>query len=395
VLEDTSLVQLDSVAQTLTGKKVGTTKLTIHVEGFDPSSWTITVIPPGIALAPDRLALSREERQALAANMVDDGGRSVAPLTDGQWRSSDPAVVTVSPKGEVQGVGLGRAYVSVSGPGERTDTAEVFVVGDLLVSSDRGGRPGIYQLSLAHPDSLVPLVADTVIYQIAAYSPDRTRIALASARDRRLTVSVMEAGGHQSPRAVLRLVGSKPALAWMPDGQHLVFAVGDKRRVTLGMLDLDKTTWDTLLVVEDTLSPSVSADGTIVYARGDKNRADIYALKPPSRAVTRLTNTPYFKSDPRWLPGGDILFLMDDGREKTRYQIVRFNPKSGTQTVVVRSQEPILAFSVARDGRSLAYTIKEKNKRKPSSLFVSPTEPGGRARTILLRPGETVTALSY
>jgi Tol biopolymer transport system component len=181
----------------------------------------------------------------------------------------------------------------------------------------------------------------------------------------------------------------------MPDGQHLVFAGGDKRRTTLGLLDLRTASWDTLTVVEDGLSPSVSADGTIVYARGDKNRSDLYTLKPPSKAVSRLTNTPYYKSDPRWLPSGEILFLMEDDREKARYQIVRFNPKTGRQVIVTRSQDPILAFSVARDGRSMAYTIKDRNKRKPSSLFIGPTEQGGRIRTVLLRPGETVSSLSY
>jgi hypothetical protein len=50
---------------------------------------------------------------------------------------------------------------------------------------------------------------------------------------------------------------------------------------------------------------------------------------------------------------------------------------------------------VSRDGRSMAYTVKEKNKGKPSSLFVAAPEIGGRLRTILLRPGETVAALSY
>ena len=395
VVADTSVVQLDTAAQTLTGKKVGTTRLTIQVSGFEPAAWTITVIPPGIALAPDRLALSRGERQTLAANMVDNAGQSVAPLTQGQWGSSDPAVVRVGLNGEIQGGTLGRASVWVKGPGERTDTAEVFVVGDLLVSSNRGGQPAIYQLSLANPDSLVPLIADTGSTLIAAYSTDRTRIAVAAVQEKRLAISVMEAaGGQQRPNTILRLAGSKPALAWMPDGQHLVFGVGDKNRATLGMLDLNKGSWDTLAVVEDTLSPSVSGNGTIIYARGDDNRTDLYTIKPPSKVVNRLTNTPFRKSNPRWLPDGDVLFLMEDGREKMRFQIVRFNPKTGTQVVLVRSKEPILTLAVARDGHSMAYTVKEKDKRKPSSLFVAATEVGGRVRTILLRPGETVAALS-
>jgi len=181
----------------------------------------------------------------------------------------------------------------------------------------------------------------------------------------------------------------------MPDGRHLVYAIGDKRNMAMGLLDLDRLSWDTLAVLEGNLSPNVSADGVIAYVQGDKNRSDIYTLKPPSRTAVRLTNTPYRKWNPVWLPGGDLIYLTEDGSQKERYQVVRYSPKTGAQTMEFRSEQPIYSIAISRDGKRLAYTAKGKEKRKPIILAVKDIGPGGQAREIRLRPEEKVSAPSF
>ena len=394
-VKDPTIVAVDTAAQTLTGTKVGTTQLTVQIEGFKTGTWAVNVTPPAIALAMDRLALSLGEQRRLIANMVDTSGRTIAPLDGGQWQSSGRDVVAVSQTGELQAGKLGRGTVVITGPAGKSDTVEVFVVADLLLTTQHDGKPrGLYQISLARPDSLVPLAADSLPPLTAAYSADRTQIAYATASERSVSTTVMEADG-QGARTILRMPGQKAALAWMPDGQRLVFAIGDKKRSTMGLLDVGAATWDTLMVVSGEPSPAVSASGTIAYVQGDENRSDIYTLKPPSRTVTRLTNTPYPKWSPQWLPDGDILFVTDDKRQKERFQIVRFSPKTSSQTPVVRSQQPLLTVAVSRDGRRIAYTVKGKDKRKPTPLFVRDIGPGSQPREIVLRPEEGVTALGF
>jgi hypothetical protein len=396
VVGDRSVIAFDTAGQTISGLAVGTTRLTLRVEGFKPYTWTVSVIPPGIALDRDRLGLSMGSRQTLVANMVDASGRSVAPLRKGDWRSSDPGVATVNLAGEVEAKTVGRALISIAGPGGRSDTTEVFVGGDLLVTSNLGGkRPGIYLVSLARPDSLLPFLADSAAYLGAVYSPDRTRIAFATGREKSVAVWVTEADPMSTPRLVLRMPGSTASLAWMPDGGRLVFAVGMKEKATLGLLDLNAVSWDTLARVEGDPTPDVARDGTIAYAAGDKNRSDIYIIARGSKVVTRLTNSPIRKWSPRWLPDGDILFLVEDSREQERFRIIRYSPKTGNQAPLVKSKLPILSLAVAPDGGSIAYLAKGTKKNLPSSVVIRDLDPRGTVRELGLRPGETVTALSF
>jgi dipeptidyl aminopeptidase/acylaminoacyl peptidase len=327
--------------------------------------------------------------------MLDASGRRIAPLRKGGWHSSEPDIAAVSPTGEVQAKAFGRTLISIVGPGGRGDTTEVFVGGDLLVTSNRGGkRPGIYQVSLAQPDSLFPLLADSAVYLGAVYSVDRTRIAFATAREKSVALWVTEADASGTPQLVLRMPGSTASLVWMPDGRRLVFAIGTKDRSTLGLLDLSAVSWDTLGRVEGDPTPDVARDGTIAYASGDKNRSDIYLIKAGGKVASRLTNTPVRKWSPRWLPDGDLLFLVEDTREQERFRIIRYNPKTGNQAPLIRSKLPILSLTVAPDGGSIAYLAREA-KKKPFSVLIRSLDPGGPVRRLGLRSGETVSALSF
>jgi hypothetical protein len=395
-VSDTSIIGFDTTSQTISGRSVGSARLSLQVEGFKPSTWLVSVIPPGVALDRDRLGLSKGSHQTIAANMVDASGKSVAPLTRGDWRSSDPGAATVGPTGQVEAKNFGRTLISVVGPAGRTDTAVVFVVGDLLVTSARGDKPSaIYQVSLGQPDSLVPLLADTVSYLGAAYSPDRTQIAFGALRGKSVALYVTEADGKGSPRVLLRLPGSMSSLAWMPDGRRIVFAVGNKDRATMGMLDLNSTTWDTLGTVNGDPSPDVAPDGSIAYIGGDKKHPDVYLIKPGSKTATRVTNTPAKKSSPRWLADGDLLFVAEDSREAEHFKVVRYSPETGNQASLLKSKAPILSLTVSPDGNTIAYLVKGASKKTPVSVLVRGLDAASLPRQLGVRPDDRVTALSF
>jgi Tol biopolymer transport system component len=284
----------------------------------------------------------------------------------------------------------------VTGPAGRSDTAEIFVVADLLVASNRAGaRPGIYQISLAQLDDLIPLLVDSATYVGAAYSPDRTQIAFSSVRNKSLGIHIMGADGRRPARQVLRAIGSKTALAWIPDGRRLVFTIGDKRATAIGRLDLRTNSWDTVTVVAGEPSPDVSGAGKIVYAAGEKNSSYVYTIGLEGRTPVRLPNTAGRELSPRWLPTGDLLFITEGDRKGGRFRIVRYEPRTGAQTPLVASEAPILSLAVSRDGATMAYIKKGPNGRSPSALFVQGTAPGSTAREVPLRPGEAITALSF
>ena len=78
-----------------------------------------------------------------------------------EWASDKPA--TVDPLGYRRGER--RESGARDGSRDRTlgqrSTADVYVLSDLLVTSNRGGTPGIYQARSAGPDSLVAFLADS------------------------------------------------------------------------------------------------------------------------------------------------------------------------------------------------------------------------------------------
>lgn len=393
---DSTVARFDTLSFALAGKRVGSTRLALGMEGFEEMRWMIQVVPARITLNPSRIALSRGKRQLLAASMLDQRGKVVAPLEAATWRTSDSTVAAVGASGEVQARGLGRSLVSVTGPGGKSDTAEVFVVADLLVASSRAGqRLGIYQIDLAEPDRFVPLLVDAASNLGAVYSPDRTRIAFASLRDSSLGLYVMDAAGQQPPRRVVHALGSETALAWMPDGRRLVFTVPGKRLTTIGLLDLDSSSWDTLGMVAGNPSPDVSANGTIAYAAGEKNHADLFTIGPRGGPPVRVTNTPGEKLSPRWLPNGDLLFLAEGKTKNERFQLVRQDLKTGVQTTLAVSERPIFAVAVSRDGATMAYVTKGPDKRSPHALFVQRTAPGSTPREVKLQPGEQIAALAF
>src|SRR5207244_7519017 len=99
----------------------------------------------------------------------------------------------VSSPGGLTGVTPGHATVSATAPWGKAATAEVFVAGDLLVSSNRSGVLGIYQLRTSAPDTLYPLLVDSASNRQAVLSPDRTRVALSSERRGSYDLYVMDA----------------------------------------------------------------------------------------------------------------------------------------------------------------------------------------------------------
>lgn len=100
----------------VTGRKKGTTKITATFGGLIASK-TITVKDPGAsALTIDTPSGHPEVKQGqklpLRATVTLDGGKAQAVTNKTRWVSSDPAVATVSPTGEVTGMKGGTAVIT-------------------------------------------------------------------------------------------------------------------------------------------------------------------------------------------------------------------------------------------------------------------------------------------
>ena len=115
----------------------------------------------------------------------------------------------------------------MTAPWGGSDSADVYVLSDLLLASTRDGRPGIYQVRSSTPDTMTPLLVDSAANIQAVASPDRTRIAFSSNRAGSFDLWVMDADGR-NPHRLTTDPGIEGEPAWTPDGTRIIYTTSPK-----------------------------------------------------------------------------------------------------------------------------------------------------------------------
>jgi hypothetical protein len=162
------------------------------------------------------------ERDSLRPVLLDENGKPQGAPSELTWASSAPQVLQVSGPGVIDGLRPGRSTVTAAAPWGKTATADVFVVADLFVSSNRSGEPGIYQLRSGVTDTLRAVLTDSFANIQPALSPDRTRIAFSSDREGSYDLYLTDADGSNLQRLTTD-PGREGEPVWTPDGTRLVY----------------------------------------------------------------------------------------------------------------------------------------------------------------------------
>jgi hypothetical protein len=388
---DTTVASFAVESRTLTARKRGTTTLTAHLEGVAPVVWTVTVAPIDVAIDRARLALSVGDRVQLAARLLDPSG-AVVPGVSGPitWSSTRPSVASVS-NGAISAASLGHTMVRASTPYGSADSVEVYVNGDLLISSDRAARGGvgIYAVRLAEPGVFVPVLADTGTNLGAAYSPDRTRIAFSSNRSGTFDIWLMDADGTQLTQ-LTGGSGDETEPVWTPDGTRIVYTSSVGGQTQIASIGVDGSGPAQLTdTTGGNVSPAVSPDGRIIaFASGRAGNYEIYEMAIDGSEVRRITATPQRELAPHFFSNGDLLYASD--RPKGGSQIIR--QSGANRTVLAETNDAVLALALSGDGRRYLYLAGQQVERGGSqteyrviSQLIGGSAP---AITIPLAPGE-------
>jgi Tol biopolymer transport system component len=371
------------------------------VRGFEPVIWTIRVISGVLGLERSRLGLTVGDHATLNAALLDETGKPTGHAPpDLRWSSDRPQVAAVGPDGLVQALTPGHALLTVTAPWGKSDTADVYAVGDLLVSSNRSGGVRIYQLRLVAPDTLYPVLVDGSVNLQAVYSPDRTRIAFSSNRQGSFDLYLMDADGRNL-RQLTSDPGNEGEPAWTPDGTRLVYTAtargGPPQLFTIGVDGADQRPLTS--GGGGNSSPDVSADGRrVLFVSSRDGNAEIYQLTLQSGEQQRLTRSPARESNPRFLPNGDVLYVEGGGSRSKGSRILRLHP-GGTGTVITETKEPIASLDVSADGERLVFVagrLTDPAKGKAQfTLAVHRMTPGSAPAPVPLRPGEQVLSPSF
>ncbi|HWB41324.1 MAG TPA: LpqB family beta-propeller domain-containing protein [Gemmatimonadales bacterium] len=396
---DTAIVGYDAAKGELAGRAVGTTSLTARLHGFDPVVWTVEVIPGTLGLDRQRLGIGIGERDSLRAVLLDEAGKPAGAPSGLDWRSSDAQVLQVSAGGVIDGLRPGRAVVTVTAPWGKSVAADVFVVADLFLASNRGGAVGLYQLRSTVPDTLRPVLADSSGNIQPALSPDRTRIAFSSNRSGSYDLYLMDADGTNLRRLTTD-PGNEGEPVWTPDGLRLIYTGTPKGRPSqLHELRPDGKP-PTPLSAEPGAhhSPAVSPDGrTLAFVSTRDGNQEIYVMPLGGGAARRVTRTDQRESHPRFLPGGDLLFAVERGGRSKGSRLVRLSGTEGEGRTVLETDQPIGGLAVSRDGTRIAYVtgFLDARRRARFSLMVQPLAAGAAPTAIVLREGEHVLSPAF
>jgi hypothetical protein len=394
---DSSRAGYDRTTGTLTARDTGATTLTASLRGFEPVVWHVQVVPGVVSLDRTRVGLRLGDHVMLMASLRDDDNKVIAPATV-QWSSDHPEVAAVT-NGDVRGASPGHAVVSAAAPWGKPVTADVFVTADLLVASNRSGGFGLYQLRPDSPDTLLPIPIDGGATQ-AVRSPDRTRIAYSSTKGGSADLYLTDADGR-NPRRLTSDPGAETQPAWTPDGTRLVYTgtpIGGVAQVMSVKVDGTDPRPLTSSRTGGNTSPDVSPDGRrVAFVSTRDGNPEIYEVDLGGGEARRLTRTGDKEANPRYLPSGDLLYVLDKG---SKARLMRLASGSAAAPLpVLEIDQPVVALDVSPDGERIAYVagkLAEAGKGKSQlSLRIQPLAPRSTPVLVPLHPGEQVLSPSF
>lgn len=398
-LGDTAVATFDRGTGMLTPKALGSTTLTARLAGIQPAVWTIQVIPGDFDLQPARVGVPAGRRITIAALLRDEHGTTRSRAAGVRWSSDRPDVALVR-EGVLDALIPGRAVITATTPWGKSARAEVFVVGDLLLSSNRGGSFGIHQLRAAGSAALLPVLQDSASNIQAVLSPDRTRIAFSSNRSGSFDLYAMDSDGRNLRRLTTDSANEGDP-AWTPDGAQLVYTSTRGTATQILIMPTDGGESRPLTTTTGgNHSPSISPDGlTIAFSSGRDGNQEIYAMSLDGSSQRRLTKTALRESSPRFFRNGDLAYVAERGGRSQGSRVMRL-PWGGTTAIsLLQTDDPVPALAISREGDRLAYVVGKitdaTKGRVEFSLFLQSTAPGSPAAAVPLHPGELILSPSF
>jgi Tol biopolymer transport system component len=337
-------------------------------------------------------------RTQLKASLVDDAGGVLAPASELEWTSDKAAVAVVGNDGMVEATGFGRARLTATTRWARTASADVFVVGDLVFSANRGGsRFGIYHLALRDPSRVAPILEDNFQNVQPALSPDRTTIAFSSNRDGDFDLYLMDADG-QNIRRLTTQPGADGDPAWSPDGTRLLYTGTRNGASQIFLISREGGTPQQLTSLGGgNFSPAFSPDGkTIAFISGRDGNDELYRMELDGTNQVNLSSTREKEAFPQYFPNGDLAYAAETRRNG--WQVLRAPAGDTARVVLASDPNPITSMALSRDGERLAIVagrIADRGRGRAEFTFSMLPVSGGAPFVIPLVVNEQVVKPSF
>ena len=341
------------------------------------------------------LAKKREDRYATAGDMVRALRASIPDYDLAEVTLDDEITATTLEEAAIEGsdweeVETVDTELLVT-PTESPTPPQDSILGTRIATLASGIEMGHIIHMLTRPAVLAILAASTVLVVLGLVVSFLlrlpvdvldSRLAFVSDRDGNSEIYLMDENGEV--RQLTHNVASDNAPSWSPDKTRIAFASNRDRDweiywVNVGRTGLTRVTHNPASDTE----PAWSFDGSYIAFTSDRDgKREIYVAGPDG--VTRITHTPGDAESwgPAWGPNGTILFTSDrDGKREVYHtsevgEVVRITYTPGN----AESWSPAwgrggnyVAFVSNRDGPEEVYTLS-----KEGMLYRISHTPGGQ-----------------
>lgn len=381
----------------LTGRARGNAVITVTAPGEGERALIqhirVRTVGGGLVVRQPRLAIPVGQRTPVEALMLSDTRDTIGSANEYlSWRSSADSIARVENNQIVAGR-PGRATITGQAPPgwDSTVTVTVYVLGDMLVAAQVGGRRDLH-VQWGNPSRIAALTSDTLMEVMPSWSPDLTRAAYAAINPdgRTSALWVMDIDGSNR----IRLTDDSSLVhwpRWVRGSNTIIFEWNRGGRPHLWAYDLGpdggrgttRPITGTRITGFGHTAPAVSPNGArMVYVtrreRSPGRELNVIAQSNVDGSEESIVYaTPNMTLDqPQYSPDGQQLFFIRQeggGRNLTR-RVFRY-PLVGAPTDTAVALTPpqlyVRSFSVGADG-SLALHVLEigpNNTQTPRGLM--------------------------
>ncbi len=399
VVGDTSIATYSVADTAALGRGIGMTSLTVRAPGGLEKTWMLDVVAAGLVLDVPRLGLALNQERVLVARFADEGGTPLARASGVNWSSSNPDVARVNAEGRVTTTGIGRTEIIANTPWGVSDTAVVFVQGELLLSSNRSGTGDIYALDRGDLDQLHRITGGLGDDFSPAYSPDGTRIAFVSNRDANFEVYVVNADGTELER-LTTTPANEGEPSWTPDGRQIVYHSDAGGVLQVWIMSADGSGQRQLTTSEAVnLQPTVSPDGSrIAFTSARAGNYDIYVMDLDGSSPRNFTSSPQNEMVPVWISDSVLAFVREERRDRATVRTVIAVAPSGEVTPLTGPQYGIMDFAVSAAGdlvAAVAITLGESGRATTQRMLLLPLGEGTPQEVPRVAEREQLTTPSF
>jgi uncharacterized protein YjdB len=369
---DTAVATFDAVRGTLTGRREGTTTVTVRVPSVPVLSWRVRVVNAKFAIASAPAYLVIGESRQLRAVWLGPEGDTLKSSAAVSWRSSNSRSLAVSDSGRLTAAETGPATIRADFGDRYHAEAPVRVTADFLVTLDYGkDSTSVAELSI-QKRTIEPL-AGLAGARFAEWTPNHDKLVYSRRAGPSKTLALFTAAtdGSDARQISRPREGDDVNARWFVQPDRIAFLNGRGGDFRVASQQVDDTLASTLLVRGRVRGIARRRDrDEFLVIREMNSRCSVWVATPIATEKQLVADRRGMIDGIAELPDGNMLMLADTSAGKDRYALVRWS--NGVETpleIAFQNAGRLRSMALSADGRHAVVIADHPTAKQGSVVF--------------------------